>query len=273
MKKRILVIDVGGTNVKVLLPGRKVPIKIPSGSGMTAQAMAQGVKKAIRDVPYDAVTIGLPAAVVRGKVLHDPKNLGRGWARFDFQKVFRKPVKIINDAAMQAMGSYDGGTMLFIGLGTGLGSALVIDGVLAPMELAHLPFRKGESYEDYVGLRGYKRYGKKKWRKHVKEVTRLLKTALVADYVVLGGGQTKLLKKLPEGCRLGDNFNAFIGGQRVWEDLAQLNDPKARAASRTRQAPRVRARSKAERAQANEPQPEPVPAEAVAMEPNEPTNP
>jgi hypothetical protein len=270
MKNRILVIDVGGTNVKVLLPGRKVPIKIPSGSNMTAQAMALAVKKAIRGVAFDAVTIGLPAAVVRGKVLHDPKNLGKGWARFDFQKAFRKPVKVINDAAMQAMGSYDGGTMLFIGLGTGLGSALVIDGVLAPMELAHLPFRKGESYEDYVGLRGYERYGKKKWRKHVAEVTHLLKTALVADYVVLGGGQTKLLKKLPDGCRLGDNFNAFIGGQRVWEDLAQLGDPKART-TRPR-AHRVRPRTKAERAQAKEPQPEPVPVEAVEAEPSgEPT--
>jgi predicted NBD/HSP70 family sugar kinase len=189
------------------------------------------------------MTIGMPAAVVRGKVLHDPMNLGKGWANFNFQQAFKKPVKVINDAAMQAMGSYDGGTMLFIGLGTGLGSALVVDGVLAPMELAHLPFRKGESYEDYVGLRGFERYGKKKWRKNVRTVTQLLKAALVADYVVLGGGQTKHLKQLPDGCRLGDNFNAFIGGQRAWDDLAQRDDPRVYA-------PRIRPRTKKERAEA-----------------------
>jgi hypothetical protein len=196
---------------------------------------------------------------VRGKVLHDPKNLGRGWARFDFQKAFHKPVKIINDAAMQAMGSYDGGTMLFMGLGTGLGSALVIDGVLAPMELAHLPYRKG-TYEDHVGLRGYKKYGKRRWRKLVKQVAGLLKAALVADYVVLGGGQTKLLKKLPDGCRLGDNFNAFIGGQRVWEEPVQLAHPKTRAAAHAAQRVRPRAQKKV---QAPTPEPEPNPVETV----------
>jgi predicted NBD/HSP70 family sugar kinase len=136
--------------------------------------------------------------------------------KFDFQKALGKPVKLINDAAMQALGSYEGGTMLFLGLGTGLGSALVVDGKVAPLELAHLPYRSGE-YEDYVGLRGYKKYGKKKWRKHVAAVAALLKNGLVADYVVLGGGQTKLLKAMPAGCRRGDNFNAFKGGQRVWE--------------------------------------------------------
>lgn len=228
MKKRILVIDVGGTNVKLLLPGHKVPIKIPSGSKMTPRAMATAVKKATARAKYDAVTIGFPAAVVRGKILHEPVNLGGGWVRFDFQKAFKKPVKIINDAAMQALGSYDGGTMLFLGLGTGLGSALIVDGALAPMELAHLPYRDGE-YEDYVGLRGYKKYGKRKWRKHVKDVVRVLKAGLVADYVVLGGGQTKVLKKLPEGCRLGSNSNAFIGGQRVWSEPAKRWQPKGRA--------------------------------------------
>lgn len=227
MKKRILVLDVGGTNVKVLLSGQKTPLKIPSGPALTATRMVAEVKKAAHGWKYDAVTIGFPAAVVRGKILHEPKNLGRGWVRFDFQKAFKKPVKIINDAAMQALGSYDGGTMLFLGLGTGLGSALVVDGVLAPMELAHLPFRKGE-YEDYVGLRGYKKYGKKRWRKHVAEVVALLKAGLVADYVVLGGGQTKVLKKLPAGCRAGSNFNAFIGGQRVWDEPRQHWHPKER---------------------------------------------
>jgi len=219
MKKRILVIDVGGTNVKVLLPGHRVPIKIPSGQGMSAGAMAVAVKKVAARTKYDAVTIGIPAAVVRGRIVHEPANLGAGWIGFDFQVAFGKPVKIINDAAMQALGSYAGGTMLFLGLGTGLGSTLIVDGMSAPMELAHLPYRDGE-YEDYVGLRGYRQHGKRRWRKYVNEVVRLLRAGLVADYVVLGGGQAKLLKKLPVGCRPGSNFNAFIGGRRVWEEGA-----------------------------------------------------
>ena len=235
MKKRILVIDVGGTNVKLLLPGHKVPIKIPSGSKMTPRSMAALVQNAARGAAYDAVTIGFPAAVVRGKILHEPANLGRGWVRFDFQRAFGKPVKIINDAAMQALGSYEGGTMLFLGLGTGLGSALIVDGALAPMELAHLPYRDGE-YEDFVGLRGYKKYGKRKWRKHVREVVRVLKAGLVADYVVLGGGQTKVLKKLPDGCRLGSNSNAFIGGQRVWDESAMPSPRKTGAKTAARSA-------------------------------------
>jgi predicted NBD/HSP70 family sugar kinase len=165
---------------------------------------------------FDAITIGFPAAVIRGQILHEPRNLGQGWVRFDFQAAFGKPVRLMNDAAMQALGSYEGGTMLFLGLGTGLGSALVTGGRVAPLELAHLPYRRGE-YEDYVGLRGLEKFGKKKWRKHVANVVALLKEAMVADYVVLGGGQTKLLKELPPGCRRGDNFNAFKGGKRVWE--------------------------------------------------------
>jgi hypothetical protein len=255
MKKRILVLDVGGSNVKVLLPGHKVPLKIASGSKFTPRAMIAEVQKAAKDARYDAVTIGFPAAVVRGQILHEPHNLGKGWVRFDFAKAFKKPARVINDAAMQALGSYEGGTMLFLGLGTGLGSALVVDGVLAPLELAHVPYRSGE-YEDYVGLRGYEKYGKRKWRKLVNEVVRVLKTGLVADYVVLGGGQSKLLKKLPDGCRLGSNLNAFVGGQRLWDE------PSSRA-------PRAKKRKGAARSEPDEIAPaelEPVAEEQRAPE-------
>ncbi len=216
MSKRVLVLDVGGTNLKLLLTGDKEPTKVPSGPTFTPQALVAAVKSVLKDKSFDAVSMGFPAAIVGGKILHEPANLGPGWMKFDFQKALGKPVKLINDAAMQALGSYEGGTLLFLGLGTGLGSALVVDGKVAPLELAHLPYRSGE-YEDYVGLRGYKKYGKKKWRKNVAAVAALLKNGLVADYVVLGGGQTKLLKTMPAGCRRGDNFNAFKGGQRVWD--------------------------------------------------------
>jgi hypothetical protein len=213
---KVLVLDVGGTNLKLRLSGDTLPTKIPSGAAFTPRDLVAAVKEAMAGKSYDAVSIGFPAAVVKGKISHEPHNLGKGWVKFDFQKALDKPVKVINDAAMQALGSYEGGTMLFLGLGTGLGSALVTGGQVAPLELAHLPYRKGE-YEDYVGLRGYEKYGKKKWRENVSTVVALLKAALVADYVVLGGGQTKLLKELPDGCRRGDNANAFKGGERVWE--------------------------------------------------------
>lgn len=216
MSKKVLVLDVGGTNLKLLLSGEKEPTKVPSGTNFTPRALVAAVEKVLGDKSFDVVSIGFPAAIVNGKISHEPHNLGTGWVKFDFQKAFRKPVKLINDAAMQALGSYEGGTMLFLGLGTGLGSALVTGGLVAPLELAHLPYRKGE-YEDYVGLRGLEEFGKKKWRENVATVVNHLKKAMVADYVVLGGGQTKLLKELPEGCRRGDNFNAFKGGQRVWE--------------------------------------------------------
>ena len=231
MKKRILVIDVGGTNLKILPPGHKVPIKTASGAKFNPRELVAAVKKLAPKARYDAVTIGFPAPVVRGRILKEPHNLGRGWVRFDFEKAFGKPVKVINDAAMQALGSYEGGTMLFLGLGTGLGSALIVDGSLTPLELAHVPYRNGE-YEDYVGLRGYEKYGKRKWRKLVREVVRVLKAGLVADYVVLGGGQAKLLKKAPEGSRLGDNLNAFVGGQRLWDEPAARARPKRRTARR-----------------------------------------
>ena len=216
----ILVIDVGGTHVKVLANGHKKPVEIPSGPGMTAKKMVAAVRKATAGWKHDAVSIGYPGPVLHGRPVSEPRNLGRGWVGFDFRKAFGRPVEIINDAAMQALGSYHGGRMLFLGLGTGLGSALIVDGVLEPMELAHLPYKNGRTYEDYVGLAGLKRLGKKKWRKHVAAVVKQLKTALQADYIVLGGGNAKLLKKLPPGAQLGDNANAFRGGYRLWREPA-----------------------------------------------------
>ena len=212
----ILVVDVGGTNVKILATGQSESRRFPSGPMLTPEQMVAGVKATAEGWAYDVITVGLPTPIMRDRAVAEPVNLGKGWVGFDFAVAFGCPVKLINDAAMQALGSYEGGTMLFLGLGTGLGSALVTGGQVAPLELAHLPYRKGE-YEDYVGLRGYEKYGKKKWRQNVGTVVALLKAALVADYVVLGGGQAKLLKELPAGCRRGDNANAFKGGERVWE--------------------------------------------------------
>jgi len=221
----VLVIDVGGTHVKVLASGHKRHLEIPSGPDMTAKKMVDEVRKATAGWKYDAVSIGYPGPVLHGRPLSEPHNLGRGWVGFDLRKAFGRPVKIINDAAMQALGSYRRGRMLFLGLGTGLGSALIVDGVLEPMELAHLPYKKGRTYEDYVGLAGLKRLGKKKWRRHVVDVVKQLKTALQADYVVLGGGNARLLKKLPPGVQLGDNANAFRGGFRLWTE-PELHRPK-----------------------------------------------
>src|SRR5438034_4124774 len=191
---------------------------------MTPKQMVDLVRRATADWSYDAVSIGYPAPVVDGKPVSDPRNLGKGWVGFNFRRAFGRPVKVINDAAMQALGSYEGGRMLFLGLGTGLGSALVIDGRLEPMELAHLPYKKGQTYEDYVGLRGLKRFGKKKWRRHVAKVVESLSKALQADYVVLGGGNANKLKKLPKGAQLGNNSHAFIGGFRLWGEAQQKQD-------------------------------------------------
>jgi polyphosphate glucokinase len=213
---RILVVDVGGTHVKLLVPGLKEPIEILSGPTLTAKAMVQKVKAALKGYPYDVVSIGYPGPVVHGHPLREPYNLGSGWVRFDFRKAFGRPVKIINDAAMQALGSYKGGRMLFLGLGTGLGSAMIVDGVLQPMELAHLPYKGGKTYEDYLGLLGLKRLGRKKWQRKVATVVADLGDALEAQYVVLGGGNAKKLKKMPPGAILGDNQNAFLGGFRMW---------------------------------------------------------
>jgi predicted NBD/HSP70 family sugar kinase len=214
---RVLAIDVGGTHIKMLATGQKEPRKIPSGPTMTAGKMVRVVKERVKDWNFDRISLGYPGPVINGHPLREPHNLGGGWMRFDFSKAFSFPVKILNDAAMQALGSYQGGSMLFLGLGTGLGSAMIVDGMLEPMELAHLPYKNGKTYEDYLGLRGLERLGKKKWRLHVAKITKRLKAALEADYVVLGGGNNKKLKKLPAGARLGSNENAFLGGFRMWE--------------------------------------------------------
>ena len=215
---KVLVIDVGGTNVKVLLTGKREPRRFASGSKMTAGGMVDAVRRATIDWTYDVIAMGYPGPVSNGRPVAEPKNLGKGWVGFNFPKAFGRPMKMINDAAMQALGSYEGGRMLFLGLGTGLGSALITDGVLVPMELAHLLYRKGRTYEDYVGLRGLNRYGKKKWRQNVADVVAALRNAFQADYVVLGGGNATRLKRLPERVRLGDNRHAFLGGFRLWED-------------------------------------------------------
>jgi polyphosphate glucokinase len=214
---KILVVDVGGSHIKVLATGREEPIRIASGPKTTARTMVHRVKEAIDGWTYTAVSIGYPGPVVHGKPLSEPRHLGGGWVGFNFKRAFGCPVTIINDAAMQALGSYRGGRMLFLGLGTGLGSALIIDGVLEPMELAHLPYKKGRTYEDYVGEAGLKRLGKKKWRRHVMDVVTRLKAATEADDVVVGGGNAKLLHTLPRGVRLGANANAFLGGYRLWK--------------------------------------------------------
>jgi polyphosphate glucokinase len=213
----VLVIDIGGTNVKVLATGQPQPRRFPSGPTMTADEMVAGVTSLVTDWEYDVVSIGYPGAVIGGQPLHEPWNLGGGWMGFDFSEAFGCPVKIVNDAAMQALGSYEGGRMLFLGLGTGLGSAMIVDGVLEPMELAHLPYKKGRTYEDYLGRRALKRLGKKRWRRYVAEVVEQFKATLEADYVVLGGGNAKKLGELPPGARLGNNANAFVGGFRLWE--------------------------------------------------------
>jgi polyphosphate glucokinase len=211
----VLAIDVGGTHIKILATGEKTPLKFVSGTKMTPKQMVSGVKKLAADWSYEAVSIGYPGPVLHGRILHEPHNLGPGWVGFDFKKAFGCPAKVINDAAMQALGSYKGGSMLFLGFGTGLGSAMVVDGFVEPMELGHLPYRKA-TYEDYVGIRGLKRYGKKKWRKYVLDVVQCLDTALEPDEIILGGGNVKLLKKLPKKCRQGDNANAFVGGFQLW---------------------------------------------------------
>ena len=219
MQKRtkVLVVDVGGTHVKVLATGFRTHVQIPSGAAMTPRKMVAAVRKAAAKWEYSRVSIGYPGPVMHGKPVADPHNLGPGWVGFDFRKAFGHPVKLVNDAAMQAIGSYEGGRMLFLGLGTGLGSALIVDGVLEPMELAHLPYKHGRTYEDYIGLQGLERLGKKKWRQHVTDVVTRLKTALEADYVVIGGGNARLLKELPSWAKLGNNANAFRGGFRLWK--------------------------------------------------------
>jgi polyphosphate glucokinase len=212
----VLVVDVGGTHVKILVTGQDEPRRFPSGPTLTAAQMVTKVKELAGEWTYELVSMGYPGPVLLGRPVAEPHNLAPGWVAFDYQAAFGCPVKLVNDAAMQALGSYQGGKMLYLGLGTGLGSTLVVDGIVEPMELGHLPYRKG-TYEDYVGLRGLQQRGKKKWRLYVADVVAHLTAALEPDDVVLGGGNIKKLKHLPPGCRAGDNANAFLGGFRLWE--------------------------------------------------------
>jgi len=214
---KVLVIDVGGTHVKLLATGKRTPRKFDSGPSLDPRAMVEGVKALTADWTYAAVSIGYPGLVVHGRIASEPRNLGEGWVGFDFGRAFARPVRVENDAAMQARGSYTGGRMLFLGLGTGLGSAMIVDGDLQPMELAHLPYRKGKTYEDYVGADGLERLGKRKWRARVADVIARLRAALEPDEVVVGGGNAKLLDPLPRGVRRGANANAFAGGFRMWD--------------------------------------------------------
>jgi polyphosphate glucokinase len=216
-ERRILVVDVGGTNVKVRLSGSEDVHRIPSGRKMTAERMTSAVLDLARTWKYDAVSIGYPGMVYRNRPVVEPVNLASGWVGYDFARAFGRPVKIVNDAAMQALGSYRGGKMLFLGLGTGLGTAVVWDGLLEPMELGHLHYKKGRTFEGYLGLRGLDRLGKKKWREAVADVVARLKKAFGVDEVVLGGGHARLLEEAPPGARLGDNANAFAGGFSLWE--------------------------------------------------------
>jgi polyphosphate glucokinase len=229
---RVLVVDIGGTNVKLLATGEEVPRKFPSGQTLTPRQMVASIKTVAADWQYDAVAIGYPGQVRQGRIVAEPHNLAKGWVAFDFQAAFGFPVRIINDAAMQALGSYEGGLLLFLGLGTGLGAALVADGVVVPMELAHLSFKRG-TYEDYLGVGALQRLGRKKWQSNVEIGTARMIDALHPDDVVLGGGNAKKLKEVPEGCRLGNNANAFLGGFRLWENGAAPRPP-ARPASRRR---------------------------------------
>jgi polyphosphate glucokinase len=212
----ILVIDVGGSHIKFRMGPRGPIHRFASGPDMTAAEMARQIRKLARDLPYEAVSIGYPGLVLRGRIAAEPYNLGPGWVGYDFHKALGRPVRVINDATMQALGSYEGGRMLFLGLGTGLGATLILDGTVEPLEIGHMPYKRGRTFEDYVGERGRERLGKKKWRKAVAEVVAQLKEVLEVDYVVLGGGNVAHLKKLPEGARLGDNLNAFKGGLHLW---------------------------------------------------------
>ena len=229
---KVLAVDIGGTNVKILATGEDTPRKFPSGPTLTPRRMVSGLKRIAKDWEYDMVSIGYPGLVLHGRIAAEPHNLAKGWVGFDFERAFGCPVKVINDAAMQALGSYNGGTMLFLGLGTGLGSALVADGTVVPMEVAHLSYKKG-TFEDYIGLRGLQGLGKKKWGQHVTYGVNFLVAAFHPDDVVLGGGNTKKLKKLPPGCRAGTNANAFLGAFRLWEG-AGAQTPSARAEARAR---------------------------------------
>ncbi|MDB4879191.1 MAG: polyphosphate glucokinase [Gemmatimonadetes bacterium] len=215
---KVLVIDIGGTNLKLLATGRRTPRQVPSGGALTPRQMVAAVRAAVQDWSFDQVSIGFPGPVRDDRPLKEPVNLGRGWVRFDYEKAFGCPVRMINDAAMQAIGSYRGGRMLFLGLGTGLGTTVIIDGTVVPMELAHLPYRDGRTFEQWVGDDGLKAMGPARWRRHVERVVALLMAATVTDYVVLGGGNVRHFASLPARAHRGDNANAFRGGFRLWQE-------------------------------------------------------
>ncbi len=225
-----MVIDIGGTNIKVASTDNRVPIKIPSGPTLTPQQMVDDVLRATEGWEYDCITLGYPGPVNRDAPLLEPHNLACGWIDFPYAKALGKPYRFINDAAMQALGGYKGGRMLFLGTGTGLGSALIIDGVTISLELAHLPYKKGYTYEEYIGLAGLERRGKKKWRKSVLDIIARLKAAMVCDYVLLGGGNAKLMKELPEHVILGANSNAIEGGIKLWEQPLPTSAAPAKSA-------------------------------------------
>ena len=232
---KVLVIDIGGTHVKVASTDNPVPVKIVSGAEFTPQQMVESVLQTTEGWDYDAVTIGYPGPVVRDRPASEPHNLGEGWVDFAYETAFPRPVRFLNDAAMQALGGYKSGKMLFLGIGTGLGSALIVDGVLVPLEIAHLPYRKGRTYEEYVGLAGLERRGKRKWRKSVGDVIKRLRAAFVVDYVLLGGGNAKLMGKLPDGVQMGANANAIAGGIALWQQHETIvpshrDEPAPRAA-------------------------------------------
>jgi polyphosphate glucokinase len=217
MKRKVLVVDVGGSHVKAQASGRRTMVKVDSGPDLTPRQMMSRLLAVTEGWQYDVVSIGYPGPVVRGRIAREPYNLGRGWTRFDFERAFGRPVRLINDAAMQAIGSYQGKRMLFLGLGTGLGTTLIRDGVVIPLEIAHLPYEDGETYEDVVGDAGLKRIGVRRWRRQVATVVDLMMNAVVADYTVLGGGNVRLLPKLPPRTRRGANANALRGGLRLWQ--------------------------------------------------------
>ena len=224
---KILAIDVGGSHVKILASGRKQKREIVSGPKMTARQMVTRAKKLAQGWAYDVVSVGFPGPVLHNRPVAEPHNLGPGWMGFDFAAAFGLPAKVVNDAAMQALGSYRGGRMLFLGLGTGLGSAMIVNGIIEPMELGHLPYKKG-TYEDYVGAKGLNRFGKKRWRKLVEDVVERLVAATEPEDIVIGGGNLEHLKKLPQGCRAGNNDNAFVGGFRLWNSRS----PRSASAKR-----------------------------------------
>jgi polyphosphate glucokinase len=225
----ILAIDVGGSHVKVMTNKERVKREFVSGPDLSAKTMVKEVRKLTEDWSYDVISVGYPGVVVRNRPHVEPHNLGRGWAGFDFEKAFGRPTRVVNDAVMQALGSYRGGRMLFLGLGTGLGSAMILDGVLVPMELGHLPYRKGRTFEDYVGIAGLKRLGQKKWKRRVAEVIGDLAAALQPEYIILGGGNVAKLDKLPAKAKRGNNADAFEGGFRLWDERPGKSSPRTLA--------------------------------------------